>query len=174
AAGSTAWARKVFPGCDADVALERLWDAIARLCRLDQPDPTAAWQAHLANLDARKEWLNERRYASLVYTGPGIDLTIGLVDGHVWVSGQSTSANGILFAANLPTEEVFTMPHRERVDGVVTSTKPLSYGGTLIENFRLRFRAGRIVEATATAGEEVLRALVATDEGAARLGEIAL
>jgi aminopeptidase len=174
AAAGAAWARKVFPGCETGVALERLWAAIARLCRLDRPDPIAAWRSHLAALDARKDRLNERRYRALVYRGPGTDLTIGLPDGHVWVSGQSTSRNGILFAANLPTEEVFTIPHKERADGVVTATKPLSYGGTLIENFQLRFSAGRIVEATAKGGEEVLRALIATDEGAARLGELAL
>src|SRR5262245_35683770 len=163
AAGCAAWARKVFPECETDAALERLWEAIARLCRLDRPDPTAAWRAHLADLDARKDRLNARRYAALTYTGPGTTLTVGLPDGHIWGSGQSTSRNGILFAANLPTEEVFTIPHRDRVDGIVTTTKPLSYGGTLIENFHLRFSGGRVVEANAASGEEVLRALVATD-----------
>jgi aminopeptidase len=174
AAASAAWARKVFPGATPEVALERLWDAIASLCRLDSPDPTAAWRAHLAALDARKDRLNARRYSALLYTGPGTNLTIGLPDRHVWVTGQSTSANGILFTANLPTEEVFTMPHKDRVDGVVSSSKALSYGGSLIRDFRLRFSDGRIVEASASAGEQVLRALLATDEGAARLGELAL
>ena len=174
AAASAAWARKVFPEAAPDVALARLWDAIASLCRLDHPDPTAAWRAHLAALDARKDHLNARRYSALLYTGPGTTLTIGLPDRHVWVTGQSTSGNGILFAANLPTEEVFTMPHKDRVDGIVSATKPLSYGGSLIEQLRLRFSGGRIVEASASAGEQVLRALLATDEGAARLGEIAL
>jgi aminopeptidase len=174
AAASAAWARKVFPEAAPDVALARLSDAIASLCRLDHPDPTAAWRAHLAALDARKDRLNARRYSALLYTGPGTSLTIGLPDRHVWVTGQSTSGNGILFAANLPTEEVFTMPHKDRVDGVVSATKALSYGGSLIEHLRLRFSGGRIVEASASAGEEVLRALLAMDEGAAHLGEIAL
>ena len=174
AAASPAWAGKVFPGAAPDVALSRLWDAIASFCRLDQPDPAAAWQAHLAALDARRERLNARRYSALVYTGPGTSLTVGLPDRHVWVSGQSTSGNDILFAANLPTEEVFTMPHKDRVDGTVSATKALSYGGSLIEDLRLRFSGGRIVEASASAGEQVLRGLLATDEGAARLGEIAL
>src|SRR4029450_8854788 len=100
-----AWPRKVFPEAAPDVALARLWDAIAALCRLDHPDPTAAWRAHLAALDARKDHLNARRYSALLYTGPDTNLTIGLPDRHVWVTGQSTSSNGILFAANLPTEE---------------------------------------------------------------------
>ena len=174
AAPSPAWARKVFPEAALDVALARLWDAIASLCRLDSADPTAAWRAHLAALDARKDRLNGRRYSALVYTGPGTNLTIGLPERHVWVTGQSTSSNGILFTANLPTEEVFTMPHKDRVDGIVSATKALSYGGTLIEDMRLRFCGGRIVEASASAGEQVLRSLLATDAGAARLGEIAL
>ena len=174
AAASAAWARKVFPEAAPDVALARLWGAIASLCRLDNPDPTAAWRAHLAALDARKDRLNARHYSALLYTGPGTNLTIGLPDGHVWITGQSRSRSGILFAANLPTEEVFTMPHKDRVDGIVSATKALSYGGSLIEHLRLRFSGGRIVEASASAGEEVLRGLLATDEGAARLGEIAL
>lgn len=112
AAASAAWARKVFPEAEPDAALARLWDAIASACRLDHPDPTAAWRAHLAALDARKDRLNARRYSALLYTGPGTNLTIGLPDRHVWVTGQSTSGNGILFTANLPTEEVFTIPTR--------------------------------------------------------------
>jgi len=174
AAASAAWARRVFPEVAPEVALARLWDAIASLCRLDHPDPTAAWRAHLAVLDARKDRLNARRYSALLYTGPGTNLTIGLPDRHVWVTGQSTSASGILFAANLPTEEVFTMPHKDRVDGIVSATKALSYGGSLIEHLHLRFSGGRVVEAAASSGEQVLRGLLATDEGAACLGEIAL
>ena len=110
----------------------------------------------------------------MCYTGPGTALTIGLPDGHVWVGGRSTSASGIRFAPNLPTEEVFTMPHKDRVDGTVRSTKPLSYGGTLIEGFSLTFAEGRVVEVTAEKGEDVLRRLVKMDDGAARLGELAL
>jgi len=174
AAAVPAWARKVFPHLDDARGVEQLWDAIARLCRLDQPDPVAAWRSHLALLAGRKDRLNDRRYTALEYRGPGTALTIGLPDAHVWVSGQSRSANGIVFAPNIPTEEVFTMPHRDRVDGVVSSSKPLSYGGTLIEDFRLEFAGGRVVKVTAGKGEEVLRELVASDPGAARLGEIAL
>ena len=174
AAASPGWARRVFPELPPDRGVARLWDAIVRLCRLDQPDPVAAWRSHLLSLALRRDRLNESRYSALRYTGPGTSLTIGLPDGHVWVSGQSTSRHGIAFAPNIPTEEVFTMPHKDRVDGVVSSSKPLSYGGTLIENFRLEFAGGRAVKVTAEKGEDVLRQLVATDPGAARLGEIAL
>lgn len=174
AAAVPAWARKVFPRLDAEQGVDELWHAIVRLCRLDRPDPVAAWRAHLDALAARKKRLNESRYTALKYRGPGTALTIGLPDDHVWVSGQSTSANGILFAPNIPTEEVFTMPHKDRVDGHVSSSKPLSYGGTLIDGFRLEFVEGRAVKVTAAQGEEMFRELVATDPGAARLGEIAL
>jgi aminopeptidase len=174
AAAAPAWARRVFPGLDDATATARLWEAIARLCRLDQSDPVVAWRTHLDALALRKDRLNERRYTALKYRAPGTDLTIGLPEAHVWVSGQSASRSGTLFAPNIPTEEVFTVPHKDRVDGVVSSTKPLSYGGTLIEDFTLRFEGGRVVQATARQGEAVLRDMLATDEGAARLGEIAL
>lgn len=174
AAASPPWAARVFPDLRPDEQLSRLWAAIERLCRLDHPDPIAAWEAHLAALAARRDLLNNQRYSALRYAGPGTDLTIGLPAGHVWVSGRSTSQSGIVFAPNLPTEEVFTMPHNDRVDGVVRSSKPLSHGGTLIDDFTLRFENGRIVSLSAERGEEVLRQLVSTDAGAARLGELAL
>jgi aminopeptidase len=174
AAAAPAWAARVFPGVAADRQVDRLWDAIARLCRLDCADPVAAWEAHLTGLHTRTEQLNRRRYAALRYSAPGTALTIGLADGHQWIGGRSASAAGIPFAPNLPTEEVFTMPHKDRVDGTLRSTKPLSYGGTLIEGFSLRFAGGRVVEFHAERGEGVLRTLIETDPGAARLGEIAL
>ncbi len=174
AAPSAGWAAKVFPQASEAMQMSHLWDAIASLCRMDAPDPLAAWEAHLQALDARSEYLNRRQYDALKYTGPGTDLTIGLPAGHVWVSGRSSSRAGIAFTANLPTEEVFTMPHKDRVDGTVTSSKPLSYGGTMIDGFSLRFSAGQVVKLTATHGEAMLRQLVETDSGAARLGEVAL
>jgi len=174
-AGSAArWAAKVFPELPADRQVDELWRAIARLCRLDRPDPIAAWEAHLATLAARTEQLNRCPFSALRYRGPGTDLTIGLPPGHVWVSGRTASRAGIPFTANLPTEEVFTMPHKDRVDGVVQSTKPLSYGGTLIEGFVVTFAGGRIVNVAADKGQAVLERLVGTDAGSARLGEIAL
>jgi aminopeptidase len=174
AAAGSGWAAKVFPDHRPEEQVDRLWQEIIRLCRLDQPDPIAAWTAHLEGLRARADHLNAKRYQALRYTGPGTALTIGLPAAHVWVSGHTTSRNGICFTANLPTEEVFTIPHKDRVEGTVRSTKPLSYGGTLIEDFSLTFRDGRVVDVTAARGETVLRQLVETDPGAAQLGEIAL
>jgi aminopeptidase len=174
AAAAPAWAARVFPGVEPAEQLGRLWEAIVRLCRLDCADPIAAWEAHLERLSTRTDHLNRKQYTELRYAGPGTDLTIGLPAGHVWVGGRSVTANGIRFAPNLPTEEVFTMPHKDRVDGIVRSSKPLSYGGTLVEGFSVRFAGGRVVDVQADSGEAVLRSLVATDPGAARLGEIAL
>jgi aminopeptidase len=174
AAAAEAWAARVYSGMTPERGMAALWSAIERLCRLDRPDPIAAWETHLAELAARTDHLNAKRYSALRYQGPGTQLTIGLPNGHIWVGGRSTSAAGVRFAPNLPTEEVFTMPHKDRVDGTVRSTKPLSYGGTLIEGFSLTFAAGRVVEVTAEKGEDVLRRLVKMDGGAARLGELAL
>jgi aminopeptidase len=174
AAAASSWAARAFPGVEPSQRVPRLWAAISQLCRLDRPDPIAAWETHLAELAARTEYLNAKQYSALRYRGPGTALTIGLPPGHQWVGGRSANAAGILFAPNLPTEEVFTMPHKDRVDGVVRSTKPLSYGGTLIENFSLRFAQGRVVEAKAERNETVLQRLIEMDAGAARLGELAL
>ena len=174
AAAGIGWAAKVFPDRRADEQVALLWAEINRLCRLDQPDPVAAWQTHIAALAARAAFLNDRRYDALRYRGPGTALSIGLPAQHTWVSGHTISRSGIQFTANLPTEEVFTMPHKDRVEGTVRSTKPLSYGGTVIEDFSLMFAGGRVVDVKAARGEAVLRQLVDTDPGAARLGEIAL
>lgn len=174
AAAAVAWAARVFPDRPAAEQMPALWNAIERLCRLDRPDPIAAWETHLAELATRTDQLNAKHYTALRYTGPGTALTIGLPPGHIWVGGRSTSASGIRFAPNLPTEEVFTMPHKDRVDGTVRSTKPLSYGGTLIEGFSLTFAQGRVVDVQAEKNVEVLRRLVKMDGGAARLGELAL
>ena len=174
AAPAVAWAARVFPDIEASQQVARLWDAISRLCRLDQPDPIVAWETHLGELAERTECLNRKQYTALQYRAPGTNLTIGLAEGHQWVGGSSINAAGFRFAPNLPTEEVFTMPHKDRVNGTVRSTKPLSYGGTLIEGFSLRFVDGRVVEVNADRGESVLRTLVAMDAGAARLGELAL
>jgi aminopeptidase len=174
AAAGEAWAAKVFPDAPADQRAARLWETIARLCRLDRPDPVAAWQEHLSALLARSDDLNRRRYSALKYSGPGTELTLGLPAGHIWVSGASTTKSGIRFVPNLPTEEVFTIADRNHVNGTVKSTKPLSYGGTLIEDFSMVFEQGRVVSVKAARGEEVLRQMVATDETAGRLGEVAL
>jgi aminopeptidase len=174
AAAGAGWAARVFPQLPRDQQVPRLWDAIGALCRLDRPDPVAAWEEHLKALALRRDYLNHKRYSALKYAGPGTDLTIGLPEGHLWVSGRSESRSGIAFAPNLPTEEVFTMPRADRVDGVVRSSKPLSYGGTVIEHFELTFAEGRAVRVKAERGQAVLQQLVDTDPGAARLGELAL
>jgi aminopeptidase len=169
---SPSWARQVFPD-DAE-AVAKLADAIFKASRVDQDGAIAAWEKHNAALRRRTEWLNGQRFSALHYTGPGMDLTIGLADGHEWEGGASTAKNGITCNANIPTEEVFTTPHCRRVSGHVISSKPLSYQGTLIDNIAVRFEEGRIVEAKASRGEEVLNKVLDTDEGARRLGEVAL
>ena len=169
-----AWAAAVFPGEREEVAVARLWDAIFAASRADAPDPIAAWADHNRELAARTEHLNAKRFASLRFRGPGTDLVVGLADDHEWNGGASRARNGIVCNANIPSEEVFTTPHKDRTEGFVRSTKPLSYQGTLIEGIAVRFAAGRIVEATARTGEEVLRKVLETDEGARRLGEVAL
>jgi aminopeptidase len=169
---SPSWAKQVFP--DDPEAVAKLADAIFKASRVDNDDPIAAWEKHNAVLRERTEWLNGQRFHALHYTGPGTDLVIGLAEGHEWEGGASTAKNGITCNANIPTEEVFTTPHCRRVSGHVVSSKPLSYQGTLIDNISVRFEEGRIVEARASRGEEVLSKVLDTDEGARRLGEVAL
>ena len=171
---SPSWARLVFPDDEENVAVAKLADAIFSASRVDREDAIAAWQEHNATLLGRTQWLNGKRFDALHYLGPGTDLTIGLAHGHEWQGGASTAKNGITCNANIPTEEVFTTPHARRVSGRVVSTKPLSYQGSLIEGIAVRFEEGHIVEARATRGEEVLNKVLDTDEGARRLGEVAL
>ncbi len=174
AAGVASWAARVFPEAPAHEQVDRLWDAIFHACRVDQPDPRKEWRRHIDALEARREHLNARAYTALHYAAPGTDLTVGLPDGHVWKGSVDRNAQGTPFVPNIPTEEVFTMPHSRRVDGTVSATKPLNYGGRLIENFSLTFEQGRVVGVRAESGAEVVEKLIATDEGAARLGEVAL
>src|SRR6478672_12027112 len=171
---SASWAKQVFSDDAEDVAVAKLADAIFAASRVDNEDAIAAWEKHNAVLRERTEWLNGQRFHALKYSGPGTDLTIGLADGHEWEGGASTAKNGITCNANIPTEEVFTTPHCRRVSGHVVSSKPLSYQGTLIDNIAVKFEEGRIVEARASRGEEVLNKVLDTDEGARRLGEVAL
>lgn len=168
------WARKVFPELDLDAAERELWDAVAAAVRLDADDPVARWREHVDRLEERSAFMNARRYASLHMRGPGTDLTIGLADGHNWQGARSIASTGAEFVANMPTEEIFTAPHRARVDGVVRATRPLSHGGQIIDGFSMRFEDGVAVHAEADSGEEALQQILDTDEGARRLGEIAL
>ncbi|TPP09556.1 aminopeptidase [Rhizobium glycinendophyticum] len=168
------WAKLVFPDLPIEEAVRKLADAIFAASRVDREDPVTAWAEHNAELKKRSSWLNGERFAALHFTGPGTDLTVGLADGHEWHGGASTAKNGVTCNPNIPTEEVFTTPHALKVEGHVSSTKPLSHQGTLIDNIQVRFEGGRIVEAKASKGEAVLNKVLDTDEGARRLGEVAL
>jgi aminopeptidase len=174
ASATPAWAASVFPNDAPDIALAKLWDAIFETTRINGPDPVAAWKAHDATLQTRAARLNEKRYAALQYRGPGTDFRLGLADDHLWLGGGTTAGNGLYCIPNMPTEEVFTTPHKDRAEGTVTATKPLSHQGTMIEGIQVRFEKGRIVDARATRGQEVLQRLIDTDEGARHLGEVAL
>jgi aminopeptidase len=164
------WAQTIFGEPD----LDRLWEAVATAVRLDEPDPVAAWKDHLAALDVRARALNGRRFDSLHYRGPGTDLTVGLHPDGDWLSAIDVSSAGIECVANMPTEEVFTAPDARRADGTVTATYPLQLQGTVIRNLSIRFEAGRAVEIHAEEGQDFIRAFAASDDGASRLGEVAL
>ncbi|WP_203414801.1 aminopeptidase [Entomobacter blattae] len=168
------WAAKVFPDIPIDQAVENLWEAIFTASRIRGTDPIAEWKDHNAQLNKKATQLNTQRFSALHFTGPGTDMTIGLADDHFWAAGAEETQNGIICNPNIPTEEVFTTPHRLRVNGHVQSTKPLSYQGNLIDNIRVTFKDGTITEAHATKGEDALHRMIANDEGARRLGEVAL
>ena len=175
------WAREALgepPGSlrspDEPARLERLWDAFAHALRLDAPDPAAAWTQRLDELEARARELTARAFTALRYRGPGTALEVGLIEGARWLAGRERTVHGQVHAPNLPTEEVFTSPHRSRADGTVRSTMPLALRGTIVEGLELRVAGGEIVEARARRGEDVLHAELATDDGARRFGEVAL
>lgn len=174
AAASHAWAKKVFPHLSADEAVMQLWTTIFTFVRLDSPNPLQAWTQHHETLHKKMEQLNKKRFHKLHYRAPGTDLTIELPAKHLWVGAGSVNEQQIPFIANMPTEEVFTVPHKFGVNGYVSSTKPLSYGGNVIHHFTLTFANGRIVKVDAEQGKEILHHLIATDEGAHYLGEVAL
>jgi len=169
-----AWAQLVFPEMSADDAQAALAKAIFAASRVDCDNPVAAWDQHNIDLATRRDWLNDQRLDALHFKGSGTDLTVGLADGHLWSGGAAEAKNGITCNPNIPTEEVFTTPHAARVNGTARASKPLSHQGSLIENIEVHFENGRIVKASATRGEEVFQKLIETDEGASRLGEVAL
>ncbi len=174
AASGPEWAKKVYPGLAADKAQAKLWSAIFKAARIDQPDPVKAWKEHTRALNRRGRYLQTKQYTALHYRAPGTDLTLGLPRGHKWLSAGAHGANGAYFVCNMPTEEVFTLPDRSRAEGYVTSTMPLSESGSLIEDFRINFEKGRIVKVHARKGQSFLENLIKTDEGARHLGEVAL
>jgi len=168
------WVDIVLPDVPTEDRTDMLWDMIFKMCRVDQEDPVSAWKDHIKDLVTRRDYLNHKQYDTLKLTAPGTDLSIGLPKNHIWGAAQMTSQNGIDFTANIPTEEVFTLPHFARTEGIVSSTKPLNYGGSLMDKFKLTFSEGRVVDAKCEVGEESLHKLLDMDEGARRLGEIAL
>ncbi|ACS99664.1 aminopeptidase [Paenibacillus sp. JDR-2] len=174
AAAGKAWASKVFPNVNEEEAVNQLWEAIFKAVRLHSVDPVKAWEEHNTTLHSKAQALNESHFVKLHYTAPGTDMTIGLADKHIWVAAGSENQNHVSFMANMPTEEVFTVPQKTEVNGYVSSTKPLSYGGNIIDNFKITFEAGRIVKVEAEQGQETLQRLVDTDEGSHYLGEVAL
>ncbi|HEU4746073.1 MAG TPA: aminopeptidase [Anaerolineales bacterium] len=174
ASAAPAWAAKVFPELPAEEAEARLWQAIFETTRAVEPDPVAAWAEHIKNMRKRADYMQAKTFNALHYKSDRTDFTLGLPNGHKWISAQSLAENGVVFTANMPTEEIFTLPDRQRADGVVHATFPLSYGGSLIEDFTVTFENGKIVKVSAKKNEDILQKLVDTDEGSTRLGEVAL
>ncbi|WP_261806234.1 aminopeptidase [Lapidilactobacillus luobeiensis] len=173
-AASPAWAQKVFPEASPAEATAQLWQAIFKTMRLDTPDPVQAWEDHRARLSAKAKMLNDYQFDRLHYTAPGTDLTIGLPRDHRWEAAGANNEKGDFFIPNMPTEEVFTAPDAKRVDGTVSSTKPLSYAGTILSGLQFKFAKGKVVEAHAEQGQATLDHLLKTDSGARHLGEVAL
>ena len=175
AASSPAWAKKVFPTlASSEEQVDKLWDEIFKTTRIYSDDPVKAWEEHDAAMREQAERLNKEQFSALHYTAPGTDIVIGLPKNHVWEGAGSFAADGNEFMANMPTEEVFTAPDRNRVDGYITSTKPLSYAGTTLNEMKFTFKDGKVVEFSAKEGADVLASLLDIDEGAKHLGEVAL
>ncbi|MGQ7395660.1 aminopeptidase [Streptococcus suis] len=175
AASGLEWAKKVFPNAASDEeAVDLLWDQIFKTCRIYEEDPIKAWEEHEARLVAKAKVLNDEQFVKLHYTAPGTDLVLGMPKNHLWEAAGSVNAQGEKFIANMPTEEVFTAPDYRVADGYVTSTKPLSYNGNIIEGIKVTFKDGEIVDVTAEKGDEVMKKLVFDNAGARGLGEVAL
>ncbi|WP_438312707.1 aminopeptidase [Sporosarcina sp. FA9] len=171
---SKAWAKMVFPDLSEDKQVDALWDAILKAVRADNENPVQSWLEHDKKLHSKVDYLNNKSYRKLHYLAPGTDLTVELPAGHLWCGAGSLNEKGHAFMANMPTEEVFTVPLKTGVNGYVSSTKPLSYGGNIIDNFKITFKNGQVTAVSAEQGQEVLQRLIDTDEGAKHLGEVAL
>ncbi|WP_420819013.1 aminopeptidase [Paenibacillus nanensis] len=173
-APTRAWADKVFADLPAEQRIDAMWEAIFKMVRVDKDDPVAAWRDHIAKLKTWQDRLNAKSYKSLHYRAPGTDLRVELPEGHIWRGGGGENEKGVYFVANMPTEEVYTMPHRTGVNGTVKSTMPLNLNGRLVEGITMTFENGKVTAFDAESGREHLTTLLETDEGASRLGEIAL
>ncbi|WP_088008225.1 aminopeptidase [Indiicoccus explosivorum] len=171
---SDKWAEKVFGTLENREAVEALWEAIFKTVRIGEGDAVEKWRKHIADLETKAAVLNSRRYKKLHYRAPGTDLTIELPGAHIWATGAAKTAGGTPFIANMPTEEVYTVPLKTGVNGYVSNTKPLVYQGNIIDGFKLTFENGKIIEAEAEQGQELLDEMLQTDEGSASLGEVAL
>ena len=169
-----AWAQTAYADLPSEQRLAALWQTVFSAMRVDEPAPLAAWQVHLTLLQQRRAELNAKHLPSLRYKGEGTDLTVALPPEHTWCTAQLTSKAGVSFVANLPTEEVFTVPHRDSAEGTVRVSRPVSYSGAVIDGIELEFKRGRVVASRARTGAELLRRLLDTDEGACRLGEVAV
>ncbi len=175
AAAGQAWAEKVFPDLSGQAAVNRLWEEILKDVRIDDTsDAIDHWNHHIKKLQAKADWLNQQNFKALHYKNAKSDFTIGLAEGHIWEAAISQDKAGNIFIPNMPTEEVFTAPDNRHIDGHVAATMPLSYQGNLIDNIALDFKDGRIIDATATRGENVLKQLIETDDGSKSLGEVSL
>jgi len=170
----TGWAAKVFPDLPEGEQIPAFWDALFKICRVYEEDPIAAWESHLKNLQKRSDYLNQKAYRELHYRAPGTDLKLTLPEDHIWRSAGFKTQSGLPFTANIPTEEVFTLPDRRFTEGTVRSTRPLVYTGNVIDKFTLTFKEGKVVDFSAEQGENFLESLITTDEGAGMLGEVAL
>lgn len=173
-ASTDSWAKRVFPNLPADKRTAKLWDKIFEICRIKQKDPVLAWKDHIKQLIVRVNYLNEKQYMTLKLKAPGTDLTIGLPERHIWESAKSVSQSGIDYIANFPSEEIYTIPHKDKTEGVVTTTKILAYRGRLIEEFTLTFSKGKVIKATAIKGQEFLDEIIKFDDGSNYIGEVAL
>ena len=173
-APSPAWAHAVYADLRSEERLAALWQTVFDSCRVNEPSPLVAWQKHLLALQKCRDGLNAQRLKTLRYLGPGTDLTVTLPSGHLWFTAQLQTKSGVSFVANLPTEEVFTLPHRDSAHGTARVSRPVNYGGAVIDGISLEFRGGRVSKAAAKQNDALLQQLLATDEGAARLGEVAM
>lgn len=173
-APTAAWANKVFADLPEEKRIQAMWEAIFRMNRVDHVDPVAAWREHIEGLKQKQQYMNGKRYKSLHFRAPGTDLRVELPEGHLWLGGGDYNAAGVYFVANMPTEEIYTMPKRTGVNGTVASTMPLNLNGQLVEGLRLTFEDGKVVAYEAKSGREHLTELLKTDEGASYLGEVAL
>ncbi|MFB0917970.1 MAG: aminopeptidase [Clostridiaceae bacterium] len=171
---TVAWAKKVFPESSDEEAVEKLWESMKKIVRLDTPDPVKAWEEHESELKRRESWLDDQNFKRIRFEGPGTDISVHLAEGHNWIGGASVTPKGEKYIANIPTEEIFTAPHSHRVNGYLRATKPLSVMGNLVEDFSFVFKDGKVIEFKAGKNQEVLEGLMEMDEGASRLGEVAL